>query len=137
MSEDTTPGTEEKVNKSRDTLWILGAFGLMIIAIFTIWQFLLKGKTEEERSLLKDTVVQVKTDTIKITDSLKSSNKHSTQTNNSNTGNTEQPKDTSNIKSKLSNLSDEDKAKLKDKFEELPKNKQGRIKKKLRTSLNK
>ncbi|HWA06332.1 MAG TPA: hypothetical protein VG961_07270 [Ignavibacteria bacterium] len=137
MSEDTTPGTDAKVNKSRDTLWILGAFGLMIIAIFTIWQFLLKGKTEEERSLLKDTVVQVKTDTIKITDSLNSSKIHSTQTYNSNTGITEQPKDTSNIKSKLSNLSDEDKAKLKDKFEELPKNKQGRIKKKLRTSLNK
>ena len=50
MSEDTNPGTETKINKGRDTLWIIGAFGLMIIAIFTIWQFLLKGKSEEERS---------------------------------------------------------------------------------------
>jgi hypothetical protein len=137
MSEDNNPGTDTKNLKSRDTLWIIGAFGLMIVAIFTIWQFLLKGRTEEERSLLKDTVVQVKTDTVKITDSIKSSNIQSTQTDNSKTGNTEQPKDTSNIKSKLSNLSDEDKAKLKEKYEELPKNKQSKIKKKLRTSLNK
>ena len=137
MSEDTNPGTETKINKSRDTMWIIGAFWLMIIAIFTIWQFLLKGKTEEERSLLKDTVVQVKTDTIKITDSLKSSKIQTTQTDNSKTGsNTEQPQDTSKLKSKLSDLSDEDKARLKEKFEVLPKNKQGRIKKKLKTSLN-
>lgn len=137
MSENNNPGTEAKINKGRDSLWIIGAFALMIIAIFTIWQFLLKGKTEEERSLMKDTVVQVKTDTVRITDSLKSSNKHSTQTDNSKTGNSEQPKDSSNIKSKLNSLSDEEKAKLKERFEELPKNKQGRIKKKLRTSLNK
>ncbi|NOS86652.1 MAG: hypothetical protein HOP31_16070 [Ignavibacteria bacterium] len=135
MSEDNIPGSENK--KSRDTLWIIGAFGLMIVAIFTIWQFLLKGKSEEERSLLKDTVIQVKTDTIKITDSIKSSNIQPTQTDNPKTNNIEQPKDTSKIKNKLSNLSEEDKTKLKEKFEELPKNKQSKIKKKLRTSLEK
>ncbi len=137
MSEDTNPGEETNMKKGRDTLWIIGAFGLMIVAIFTIWQFLLKGKSEEERSLLKDTVLQVKTDTVKIIDSLKNTKIQSTRTDNSKINDTEQPQDTSKLKSKLSSLSDEDKAKLKEKFEELPKNKQGKIKKKLRTSLNK
>lgn len=138
MSEDTNPGTETKtktkIDKGRDTLWIIGAFGLMIIAIFTIWQFLLKGKSEEERSLLKDTVIQVKTDTVKVRDTLKNTKVHPTQTDKIN--NIELQHDSSKTKSKLSDLSEEDKARIKEKFEDLPKNKQGRIKKKLKSSLN-
>ena len=137
MSEDTNPGTETKINKGRDTLWIIGAFGLMIIAIFTIWQFLLKGKSEEERSLLKDTVIQVKTDTVRLKDSVKLKQEVSNHTNASINERSENKTDSSKIKSKIENLTDDDKARIKDKFEDLPKKKQDKIKKKLKTSLSK
>ncbi len=137
MSEDTNPGTETKINKGRDTLWIIGAFGLMIIAIFTIWQFLLKGRYEEERSLLKDTVIQVKTDTVRLKDSVKLKQEESNHTNTSGDERNENKTDTSKIKSKIENLTDDDKARIKDRFEDLPKKKQDKIKKKLRTSLSK
>lgn len=137
MSEDTNPGTETKINKGRDTLWIIGAFGLMIIAIFTIWQFLLKGKSEEERSLLKDTVIQVKTDTVRLKDSVKLKQEVSNHTNTSGDERSENKPDSSKIKSKIDNLTDDDKARIKDRFEDLPKKKQDKIKKKLRTSLSK
>lgn len=137
MSEDTNPGTETKINKGRDTLWIIGAFGLMIIAIFTIWQFLLKGKSEEERSLLKDTVIQVKTDTVRLKDSVKLKQEVSNHTNTSGDERGENKPDSSKIKSKIDNLTDDDKARIKDRFEDLPKKKQDKIKKKLRTSLSK
>lgn len=137
MSEDTNPGTETKINKGRDTLWIIGAFGLMIIAIFTIWQFLLKGKSEEERSLLKDTVIQVKTDTLRLKDSVKLKQEVSNHTNTSGDERSENKPDTSKIKSKIDNLTDDEKARIKDRFEDLPKKKQDKIKKKLRTSLSK
>lgn len=137
MSEDTNPGTETKINKGRDTLWIIGAFGLMIIAIFTIWQFLLKGKSEEERSLLKDTVIQVKTDTVRLKDSVKLKQEVSNHTNTSGDERSENKPDTSKIKSKIDNLTDDEKARIKDRFEDLPKKKQDKIKKKLRTSLSK
>ena len=137
MSEDTNPGTETKINKGRDTLWIIGAFGLMIIAIFTIWQFLLKGKSEEERSLLKDTVIQVKTDTVRLKDSIKLKQEVSNHTNTSINERSENKPDSSKIKSKIENLTDDDKARIKDKFEDLPKKKQDKIKKKLKTSLSK
>lgn len=137
MSEDTNPGTETKINKGRDTLWIIGAFGLMIIAIFTIWQFLLKGKSEEERSLLKDTVIQVKTDTVRLKDSVKLKQEVSNHTNTSGDERSENKPDSSKIKSKIENLTDDDKARIKDRFEDLPKKKQDKIKKKLRTSLSK
>ena len=137
MSEDTNPGTETKINKGRDTLWIIGAFGLMIIAIFTIWQFLLKGKSEEERSLLKDTVIQVKTDTVRLKDSVKLKQEVSNHTNTSINERSENKTDSSKINSKIENLTDDDKARIKDKFEDLPKKKQDKIKKKLKTSLSK
>lgn len=137
MSEDTNPGTETKINKGRDTLWIIGAFGLMIIAIFTIWQFLLKGKSEEERSLLKDTVIQVKTDTVRLKDSVKLKQEVSNHTNTSIDERSENKTDSSKINSKIENLTDDDKARIKDKFEDLPKKKQDKIKKKLKTSLSK
>ena len=137
MSEDTNPGTETKINKGRDTLWIIGAFGLMIIAIFTIWQFLLKGKSEEERSLLKDTVIQVKTDTVRLKDSVKLKQEVSNHTNTFIDERSENKPDSSKIKSKIENLTDDDKARIKDKFEDLPKKKQDKIKKKLKTSLSK
>lgn len=137
MSEDTNPGTETKINKGRDTLWIIGAFGLMIIAIFTIWQFLLKGRYEEERSLLKDTVIQVKTDTVRLKDSVKLKQEVSNHSNTSGDERNENKPDTSKIKSKIENLTDDDKARIKDRFEDLPKKKQDKIKKKLRTSLSK
>ena len=135
MSEENTEQHHPQV-KRKDTLWIAGAFLLMIIAIITIWQFLLKGKSEEERSLLKDTVVQVKTDTIRIADSIKNSKIRSTQTKNS----TEEiiSKTNDSVKTgRTEKLSEEDKARLKEEFKELPKSKQDKLKRKLKTSLNK
>ena len=122
MSEENTEQLHPQV-KRKDTLWIAGAFLLMIIAIITIWQFLLKGKSEEERSLLKDTVVQVKTDTVRIADSIKDSKIRSTQTKNS----TEEiiSKTNDSVKTgRTEKLSEEDKARLKEEFKELPKSKQ-------------
>jgi len=69
MSEENTPKQTEGRQKGRDTLLIPGAFLLTLVAIFTIWQFLLKGKSEEDKALNKDTIIQVKTDTVKVTDS--------------------------------------------------------------------
>ena len=135
MSEENTEQHHPQV-KRKDTLWIAGAFLLMIIAIITIWQFLLKGKSEEERSLLKDTVVQVKTDTIRIADSIKNKKIQSTQTINS----TEEiiSKTNDSVKTgRTEKLSEEDKARLKEEFKELPKSKQDKLKRKLKTSLNK
>ncbi len=134
MTEDNKDNPREKPSYIKESYLIIGAFVLMLGAIFTIWQVLLKGKMDEEISKQKDTIVQVKTDTVKIIDSIK---KNPTQTDRSKINNTEQVKDTSKLKSKLDDLSKEDKTKLKEKFEELPKSKQERIKKKLRTSLNK
>ncbi|HAX48533.1 MAG TPA: hypothetical protein PK605_08980 [Ignavibacteria bacterium] len=68
----------------------------MLVAIFTIWQFLLKGKSEEERSLLKDTVLPVKQDTVKLKDTIENNKTRSTQTDKTN--NIEQQPDTSKIK---------------------------------------
>jgi len=68
----------------------------MLVAIFTIWQFLLKGKSEEERSLLKDTVLPVKQDTVKLKDTIENNKTRSTQTDKS--SNIEQQPDTSKTK---------------------------------------
>ncbi|GEM_PF-1630076 len=96
MSEENTPQQTEGKHKSRDTLLIAGAFLLMLVAIFTIWQFLLKGKSEEERSLLKDTVLPVKQDTVKLKDTIENNKTRSTQTDKS--SNIEQQPDTSKTK---------------------------------------
>ena len=126
--EGNTENTELKTPKGRETLWILGAFGLMIVAIFTIWQFLLKGKAEEERTQQQDTVIQVKVDTVKIKDSIRTSGNPTKE----NQITKELPQEP-----KTKGLTEEEKSKLKEKFEDLPKSKQDKIKKKLRTSLNK
>lgn len=136
MSEENTPQHTEGKHKSRDTLLITGAFLLMLVAIFTIWQFLLKGKAHEENALNKDTVIQVKTDTVKVTDSSVIHTTKSTQT----TGSKEKLNNVSNdtvISGQNKKLSDEDKARLKEEFKELPKSKQDKLKRKLKTSLNK
>jgi regulatory protein YycI of two-component signal transduction system YycFG len=134
MTEENKDNPEKRPSFIKESYLIIGAFVLMLAAIFTIWQVLLKGRMDEEISKQKDTIVQVKTDTVRIKDSLKN---NPTQTERSTINSTEQVKDTSKLKSKLDELSKEDKIKLKEKFEELPKSKQERIKKKLRTSLNK
>ena len=126
--EGNTENTEVKTPKGRETLWILGAFGLMIVAILTIWQFLLKGKAEEERTQQQDTVIQVKVDTVKIKDSIRTSGNPTKE----NQITKELPQEP-----KTKGLTEEEKSKLKEKFEDLPKSKQDKIKKKLRTSLNK
>lgn len=136
MAEDNTQQSSPGKRKSRDTYLIAGAFILMITAIITIWQFLLKGKTEEDKALNRDTVIQVKTDTVKLIDSIKQKNTHSTQTINSTEDNINKKNDS--VKTgRTEKLSEEDKARLKEEFKELPKSKQDKLKRKLKTSLNK
>lgn len=136
MAEDNTQQGSPGKRKSRDTYLIAGAFILMITAIITIWQFLLKGKTEEDKALNRDTVIQVKTDTVKLIDSIKQKNTHSTQTINSTEDNINKINDS--VKTgRIEKLSEEDKARLKQEFKELPKSKQDKLKRKLKTSLNK
>lgn len=137
MAEENKDNTEKKHSSKKDTYLIIGAFALMVVAIFTIWQVLLKGKMDEEISKQKDTVIQVKVDTVRLKDSVKNKKEQTTHTNNSTIENTAGQNDTSKIKSKVEDLSKEDKTKLKEKFEDMPKSKQDRIKKKLKTSLNK
>jgi hypothetical protein len=134
MTEENKDNPEKKPSLLKEYYLIIGAFVLMLVAIITIWQVLLKGRVDDEISKQKDTIIQVKTDTVRINDSLKNDPTH---TERSKINNTEQVKDTSKLKTKLEELSKEDKTMLKEKFEELPKSKQDRIKKKLRTSLNK
>ncbi|HMT11493.1 MAG TPA: hypothetical protein PKA39_07710 [Ignavibacteria bacterium] len=140
MSEDNTGNSGKPKSSSKDTLWIAGAFLLMIAAIFTIWQVLLKGKYEEE-SKQKDTVVQVRTDTVKIKDSIAEQKKRSTQTQIQSTENTtnstSEKKDTSSIRNVVKNLDDDKKEDLKKKVSELPKKKQDKIRKKLKSELKK
>ena len=134
MSEENTPQHTEGKHKSRDTLLIAGAFLLMLVAIFTIWQFLLKGKSEEDKAINKDTIIQVKTDTVKVTDSSTFKTTKSTQT----TGLKETEHINDSVKNfKSEKLTEEDKVKLKEEFKELPKSKQDKLKRKLKTSLNK
>ncbi len=133
MAEDNTNNENSAPVKGKETLWIIGAFVLMVVAIITIWQFMLKGKTDEERTQGKDTVMQVKTDTIKIHDSLKTTKE---QTHTQNSTNTKQAIDTG--KTKLSDkLSEEDKSKIKEKLDDLPKKKQDRIKRKIISNIKK
>ncbi len=140
MSEDNTGNSGKPKSSSKDTLWIAGAFLLMIAAIFTIWQVLLKGKYEEE-SKQKDTVVQVRTDTVKIKDSIAEQKKRSTQTqiqsSENTTNSTSEKKDTSSIRNVVKNLDDDKKEDLKKKVSELPKKKQDKIRKKLKSELKK
>ncbi|MBE2219719.1 MAG: hypothetical protein IAE90_16025 [Ignavibacteria bacterium] len=140
MSEDNTGNSGKPRSSAKDTLWIAGAFLLMIAAIFTIWQVLLKGKYEEE-SKQKDTVVQVRTDTIKIKDSIAEQKNRSTQTQIQSTENTtnstSEKKDTSSIRNVVKNLDDDKKEVLKKKVSELPKKKQDKIRRKLKSELKK
>ena len=140
MSEDNTGNSGKPKSSSKDTLWIAGAFLLMIAAIFTIWEVLLKGKYEEE-SKQKDTVVQVRTDTVKIKDSIAEQKKRSTQTQIQSTeyttNSTSEKKDTSTIRNVVKNLDDDKKEDLKKKVSELPKKKQDKIRKKLKSELKK
>jgi preprotein translocase subunit SecF len=140
LSEDNTGNSGKPKSSSKDTLWIAGAFLLMIAAIFTIWQVLLKGKYEEE-SKQKDTVVQVRTDTVKIKDSIAEQKKRSTQTQIQSTeyttNSTSEKKDTSTIRNVVKNLDDDKKEDLKKKVSELPKKKQDKIRKKLKSELKK
>ncbi len=140
MSEDNTGNSGKPKSSSKDTLWIAGAFLLMIAAIFTIWQVLLKGKTEEE-SLKQDTVIQIKTDTLRIKDSTEYHKKHSPQTQiqstENSTNSTSEKKDTSAIRNTVKNLDDDKKEELKKKVSELPKKKQDKIRKILKSELKK
>jgi len=140
LSEDNTGNSGKPRSSAKDTLWIAGAFLLMIAAIFTIWQVLLKGKYEEE-SKQKDTVVQVRTDTIKIKDSIAEQKNRSTQTQIQSTENTtnstSEKKDTSSIRNVVKNLDDDKKEVLKKKVSELPKKKQDKIRRKLKSELKK
>lgn len=132
IEENSNNGNSAPV-KGKETLWIIGAFVLMLAAIVTIWQFMLKGKTDEERTQQKDTVMQVKTDTVKIHDSLKTTKE---QTHTQNSINTKQANDTG--KTKLTDkLTEEDKSKIKEKLDELPKKKQDRIKRKIISNIKK
>lgn len=134
MSEDSKDLQDKKPSSKKDTYLILGAFALMVVAIFTIWQVLLKGKMDEEISKQKDTVMLVKTDTLRIKDSIKNnpSDKNQPKLNN-----TQQLKDSSSSIGQNDRLTDVEKSRLKENFKELPESKKDKIKKKLRTGLNK
>ncbi len=133
MAEENTNNENSASVKGKETLWIIGAFVLMLVAIVTIWQFMLKGKSDEERTQQQDTVLQVKTDTVKIYDSLKSTKE---QTHTQNSIDTKQANDTG--KTKLTDkLSEEDKSKIKEKLDELPKKKQDRVKRKIVSKIKK
>ncbi len=134
MIEENKESTDNKPSSKKDTYLILGAFALMIVAVFTIWQFLLKGKMDEEISKQKDTVMLVKTDTLRIKDSIKN---NPSDKNQSKLNNTQQLKDSSSSFGQNDRLTDVEKSRLKDKFQELPESKKDKIKKKLRTGLNK
>jgi hypothetical protein len=136
MAEENKDNPESKPKHVKETYLIIGAFVLMIAAIITIWQVLLKGKMDEESSKQKDTVLQVRVDTLKIKDSLQSKNTPVTQTDKTASLNSETKTDTSKDQPKLKNLTEEDKSKLKEKFEDLPKSKRDRMKKNLRSKLN-
>ncbi len=136
MTEENKDNPEAKPKHVKETYLIIGAFVLMIAAIFTIWQVLLKGKMDEELSQQKDTIVQVKVDTLKIIDSVKNKTTQITHPETKADINKELQQDTSKHQPKLKNLTEEDKNKLKEKFEEQPKSKRDRMKKKLKTSLN-
>ena len=99
MAEENKDNTEKKHSSKKDTYLIIGAFALMVVAIFTIWQVLLKGKMDEEISKQKDTVVQVKVDTVRVKDSLKN-----TRTQLQSKEVTEQKQDTTNTKPGQNNL---------------------------------
>lgn len=132
--EENTKNTEPNTSKGRETLWILGAFALMVVAIITIWQFMLKGKSDEDRTQQKDTILQVKTDTIKIKDSTKTTNE---KTHTQSSINNSQPKDTGKVNKITDKLSEEDKKVIKDKIDDLPKKKQDRIKRKIISNIKK
>jgi hypothetical protein len=131
MAEENKDNTEKKHSSKKDTYLIIGAFALMVVAIFTIWQVLLKGKMDEEISKQKDTVVQVKVDTVKVKDSLKN-----TRTQLQSKEVTEQKQDTTNTKPGQNNLTNEQKSNIKEKIGELPRYKKERIKKNLKSKLS-
>ncbi len=142
--------TENKPKASKkETIGFIVAIFVFLLAIGTVWQVFLKGKVMEQR----DTVVQVKVDTVRIKDSIEKVNKTKTHTGD-NTVNTNgeiksaSEKDTTrlgklkdSVKSKLPNtdpkdLSTEEKKTLKEEFKKLPPKKQDRIKRKLKSSIN-
>lgn len=136
MTKENKDNPESKPKHVKETYLIIGAFVLMKEAIFTIRQVLLKGKMNEELSQHKDTIVQVKVDTLKIKDSVKYKTTRNTHTETKADINKETQQDISKHQPKLKNLTEEDKCKLKEKLEGLSKNKLGKIKKKLRSNLN-
>jgi flagellar basal body-associated protein FliL len=142
--------SEDKQKSSKkETIGYISAVVIFLIAIGTVWQVFLKGKVMEQ----KDTVVQVKVDTIRIKDSLNKVNKTTSPIDNNTNSNTEiksaSEKDTArfnrlrdSVKSKISNtdpkeLSTEEKKTLKEEFKKLPPKKQDRIKRKLKSEMNK
>lgn len=132
--EENNKNNETNTAKGRESLWIIGAFVLMLIAIVTIWQFMLKGKSDEERTQQKDTILQVKTDTVKIKDNTNSENE---KTHTQGSINNTQTNDSGKVNKITDKLSEEDKKVIKDKIEELPKKKQDRIKRKIISNIKK
>lgn len=153
--EDNTGNTiKEPQSNKKETIGFIAAIVVMLLAIFTVWQVFLKGKASDE----KDTVVQVKTDTLRIKDSIEKVNQNKTPTSDNQTGNNQSgeiksgsEKDTAfirkakdTIKTKLNKtdvdlktLSEGDKTTLKEELKKLPLDRQKRIKKKLKSELNK
>ena len=147
MEDNTGNIVKEPQSHKKETIGFIAAIVVMLLAIFTVWQVFLKGKASDE----KDTVVQVKVDTLRIKDSLENINKTRTSENHTNEIKPGSEKDTAfirkatdSIKNKLNKtdidlktLSDGDKTTLKEELKKLPPDRQKRIKKKLKSELNK
>lgn len=147
--EDNTGNTgKEQQSHKKETIGFIAAILVMLLAIFTVWQVFLKGKASDE----KDTVIQVKVDTLKIKDTTLTKDFNKTMMNNqlggdksTGTGDIKMPgstgKDTGSVKSpevkKEEKISPEVKDKLKDELSKLPSDKQKKIKRKLKSELNK
>lgn len=149
--EDNTGNTiKEPQSNKKEAIGFIAAIVVMLLAIFTVWQVFLKGKASSD----KDTVVQVKIDTLRIKDSLENINK--TRTSENQTGNTQEiksgsEKDTAFLRkakdtiktrlnktdAELKTLTDGDKTTLKEEIKKLPPEREKRIKRKLKSELNK
>ena len=153
MEESNTENKPQSHKK--ETIGFIAAIVFMVAAIITVWLVFLRGKDDAETKSKIDTIIQVKVDTLKIKDSslTKDLNKIMTNTqpgeNKSTvTGDIKMPgstgevkKDTGSVKSpevkKDDKVSLELKETLKKELSKLPPDKQKRIKKKLKSELNK
>jgi mannitol-specific phosphotransferase system IIBC component len=154
LEDNTGNIVKEPQSHKKETIGFIAAIVVMLLAIFTVWQVFLKGKSSED----KDTVIQVIKDTLIIKDSADKLNQINTHTSDNQTGNTQageiksgSEKDTAFLRkakdtiktrlnktdAELKTLTDGDKTTLKEELKKLPPERQKRIKKKLKSEMNK